>query len=223
MRSQSLGNFRGASSRPCLAVAPSVSIYVNLPPNILNTYKGLNPIRVAHNAGRTQGASPDGLAAHRKRMKLPKDLEKEEVESAVRAVLEKESIELCSDSNIYIPVLKLNPELRKQIFYAKFIDELIIGYRDIEKTLENELHGLQNVNNNSDRVSRLLLVTNDGSPRFYSQLEFLHKNQGGRVLICRLDIDSLLMGNILELKDKQVKAVLLNRKKSVANVLKSLL
>ncbi|MCI5166101.1 MAG: hypothetical protein D3903_08380 [Candidatus Electrothrix sp. GM3_4] len=156
-------------------------------------------------------------------MKLPKDLEKEEVESAVRAVLEKESIELCSDSNIYIPVLKLNPELRKQIFYAKFIDELIIGYRDIEKTLENELHGLQNVNNNSDRVSRLLLVTNDGSPRFYSQLEFLHKNQGGRVLICRLDIDSLLMGNILELKDKQVKAVLLNRKKSVANVLKSLL
>jgi len=31
------------------------------------------------------------------------------------------------------------------------------------------------------------------------------------------------MGNILELKDKQVKAVLLNRKESVVNVLKSLL
>jgi len=156
-------------------------------------------------------------------MKLPKQLEKEKVESDVRAVLEKESIELCSDSNIYIPVLKLNPELRKQIFYAKFIDELIIGYRDVEKALENELHGLQNVNNKSDRVSRLLIVTNDGSPRFYRQLEFLHKNQGGRVLICRLDVDSLLMGNILELKDKQVKAVLLNRKESVVNVLKSLL
>jgi hypothetical protein len=156
-------------------------------------------------------------------MKLPKQLEKEKVESDVRAVLEKESIELCSDSNIYIPVLKLNPELRKQIFYAKFLDELIIGYRDVEKALENELHGLQNVNNKSDRVSRLLIVTNDGSPRFYRQLEFLHKKQGGRVLICRLDVDSLLMGNILELKDKQVKAVLLNRKESVVNVLKSLL
>jgi hypothetical protein len=156
-------------------------------------------------------------------MKLPRQLEKEKVESDVRAVLEKESIELCSDSNIYIPVLKLNPELRKQIFYAKFLDELIIGYRDVEKALENELHGLQNVNNKSDRVSRLLIVTNDGSPRFYRQLEFLHKKQGGRVLICRLDVDSLLMGNILELKDKQVKAVLLNRKESVVNVLKSLL
>ncbi len=156
-------------------------------------------------------------------MKLPKQLEKEKVESDVRAALDKESIELCRDSNIYIPVLKLNPELREQIFYAKFLGELIIGYRAVEKALENELHGLQNVNNQSDRVSRLLIVTNDGSPRFYRQLEFLHKNQGGRVLICRLDVDSSLMGNILELKDKQVKAVLLNRKESVVNVLKSLL
>ena len=156
-------------------------------------------------------------------MKLPKQLEKEKVESDVRAVLEKESIELCSDSIIYIPVLKLTPELGKQIFYAKFLGELILGYRNVEKTLENELHGLQNVNNKSDRVSRLLIVTNDGSPRFYRQLEFLHKKQGGRVWICRLDVDSLLMGNILELKDKQVKAVLLNRKESVVNVLKSLL
>lgn len=156
-------------------------------------------------------------------MKLPKQLEKEKVESDVRAVLEKESIELCSDSNIYIPVLKLNPKLREQIFRAKFLGELIVSYSAVEKALENELHGLQNVNNQSDRISRLLIVTNDGSPRFYRQLEFLRKKQGERVLICRLDIDSNLMGTLLELKDKQVKAVLLNRKESVVNVLKSLL
>ena len=156
-------------------------------------------------------------------MKLPKQLGKEDLEEGVQAALENESIELCSDSNIYIPVLKLNPELRKQIFYAKFQGELIVGSRDIEKYLKNELHGLKKVNNLSDRVSRVLIVTNDGSPRFYRQLEFLHKEQGGRVLICRLDIDSVLMGNILELKEKQVKAVLLNRKESVVNVLKSLL
>ena len=156
-------------------------------------------------------------------MKLPKQLEKDNVELDVQAVLKKESIELCSDSNIYIPVLKLNEELHKHIFSAKSLGELIIGYEAVEKALENELHGLQKVNNQSDRVSRLLIVTNDGSPRFYRQLEFLHKKQGGRVLICRLDVDSTLMGNILQLEDKQVKAVLLNRKKSVINVLKSLL
>ena len=156
-------------------------------------------------------------------MKLPKQLGKENLEEGVQAALEKESIKLCDDSNIYIPVLKLSPELRKQIFYSKFRDQVVIGYRDVEKALKNEQHGLQHVKNLSDRVSRLLIVTNDGSDRFYRQLEFLHKNQGGRVLICRLDVDSVLMADILELKDKQVKAVLLNRKESVVNVLKSLL
>ena len=156
-------------------------------------------------------------------MKLPKQLETENFEAGIRAALEKESIELCADSIISIPVLHLNPELQRQIFSAKSLGELVVGSRAVEKTLENELRGLQNVNNQSDRVSRLLIVTNDGSPRFYRQLEFLHKNQGERVLICRLDIDSTLMGDILGLKDKQVKAILLNRKDSVVNVLKSLL
>ncbi|MFH2011395.1 MAG: hypothetical protein ABIJ37_01610 [Pseudomonadota bacterium] len=82
---------------------------------------------------------------------------------------------------------------------------------------------MEKVNSRSDRVSRLLIATNDGSPRFYRQLEFLHKKQGGRLMICRLDVDSILMGNILGLKDNPVKAVLLNRKNSVINVLKSLL
>lgn len=156
-------------------------------------------------------------------MQLPKQLKMDNVESDVRAILEKESIELCSDSNISIPVLKLNPELQKQLFSAKFLSQLVLGYEDIEKTLNNELRGLQNVNNKSDRVSRLLIVTNDGSARFYRQLEFLHEKQGGRVLICRLDVDSVVMGNIFKIQNKQVKAVLLNRKESVVKVLKSLL
>ncbi len=156
-------------------------------------------------------------------MQLPKQLKMDNVESDVRAILEKESIELCSDSNISIPVLKLNPELQKQLFSAKFLSQLVLGYEDIEKTLNNELRGLQNVNNQSDRVSRLLIVTNDGSARFYRQLEFLHEKQGGRVLICRLDVDSVVMGNIFKIQNKQVKAVLLNRKESVVKVLKSLL
>jgi hypothetical protein len=156
-------------------------------------------------------------------MELPKQLATEHVESDVRAALERESIELCGGSEISIPVLHLTPELRKQIFCAKSLGEVTFGYEAIEKALANELRGLQKVDSQSDRVSRLLVVTNDGSPRFYRELQFLHKKQGGRVMICRLDCDSVSMGNILGLKDRQVKAVLLNRKTSVVNVLKSLL
>ena len=156
-------------------------------------------------------------------MKLPKQLGTEGVEAGVRAALEKESIELYSDSQIRIPVLELNTELRKHIFYARSLGELGIGLEAIEKALANELRGVQTLDAQGDRVARLLIVTNDGSSRFYRSLEFLQKKQGGRLMICRLDVDSVLMGNILGFKDKQVKAVLLNRKRSVVNVFKSLL
>ena len=156
-------------------------------------------------------------------MKLPKQLATEGVEAAVRAALEKKSIELYSDSQIRIPVLELSTVLRQHIFYARSLGELGIGLEAIEKALANELRGLQKNNAQGDRVARLLIVTNDGSSRFYRTLEFLQKRQGGRLMICRLDVDSGVMGDILGLKDKQVKAVLLTTKRSVVNVFKSLL
>ena len=156
-------------------------------------------------------------------MRLPKELSSEGVEPAVLASLKQEVVELCAGSKASMPVLRLTPGLRKHIFIAKAVGELIFGFEAIEESLANELKGLRNADILSDRVSRLLLVTNDGSPRFYRQLEFLQDKQGGRVLICRLDIDSLLMGKVLGLKAQAVKAVLLNRKKSVLNVLRSLI
>lgn len=156
-------------------------------------------------------------------MDLPKQLAKEHIESDVREALQRESIELCAGSEISIPVLELTPKLREEIFHAKTLGEVTIGYESIEKRLLHELRGLQKVDNEGERVSRLLIVTNDGSPRFYRELEFLHKKHGGRVMICRLDVNSLIMGSILGLNETPVKAILLNRKTSVVNVLKSLL
>ncbi len=157
------------------------------------------------------------------RFKLPKQLEKEGVEPDVRAALEAERIALHGASEIYIPLLKLTPRLRTNIFHVKSLGDLIIGYEAMAKALADELRGLRKTGNLGDRVSRLLMASNDGSPGFYRQLAFLRERQGPRVLICRLDVDSLLMGNILGLRDQVVKAVLVNKKRSVANVLKSLL
>ena len=156
-------------------------------------------------------------------MKLPKQLEKEGVASDVQAALEKECFTLDGASTTSIPVLKLTQKLRTNIFFAKSLGELIIGYEAIAKALANELRGLRKIDSRNDRISRLLIVTNDGSPRFYRELTFLQKRHGARLLICRMNVDSLLMGNILGFKDQVVKAVLLNNKKSVINVLKSLL
>lgn len=156
-------------------------------------------------------------------MELPKQLAAEDIEAEVRAALERERIPLGTDSGMLVASVRVTPELRQQLFYAKSIGEVTIGLEDIAKVLANELRGLQNVDGQSCRVSRVLLVTNDGSPRFYRDVEFLHGKQGGRVMVVRMDAGSALIGNVLGLKSKQVKAVLLNRKTAVVNVLRSLL
>ena len=110
------------------------------------------------------------------------------------------------------PLLTLTPKLRTHIFHAKSLGDLIIGYDAMAKALADELRGLRKTKNLGDRVSRLLLASNDGSPRFYRQLAFLQERQGPRLLICRLAVDSLLMGNILGFKEQVVKAVLPEQK-----------
>ncbi len=156
-------------------------------------------------------------------MKLPKQLKIDNIEEQVLEALQKNSIPLYENAEMQIPLLKLTPELRQQIFYAKSLDELIFGYETIAKTLASELKGLQNVNNQSDRISRLLIISNDGSKRFYREFEFLLNRHGERILLCRLDVDSELMGYILGLGQKQVKAIMINRKNSVVNILKSII
>lgn len=154
-------------------------------------------------------------------MELPKQLKKDNIELEVQTALDKESIALYTGSETQISVLRLNHKMRQQIFFAKSMDDLIFGLEAIEKSLENELRGLQKIGNQGERVSRLMLVSNDGATRFYQNVEYLLQKQGTRLLVCRLDIDAILMGSILGLKAKPVKAVLLNSKKSVVNVLKS--
>jgi hypothetical protein len=156
-------------------------------------------------------------------MKLPAELAREGVEGAVLAALEKDTVRLCGDLDVCVPILKLTKALRTSLFYSKALNEVIIGYEAIERSLANELHGLQKSGNQGDRVSRLLLVTRDGSPRFYRDVAHLQKKQGGRMLTCRLETDALLMGSVLGFAGHVVKAVLLNRKRSVIAVLKSLL
>ncbi len=144
------------------------------------------------------------------------------MESEVIAALEKESFQIRIDPDTSIPSLKLNPELRKHLFYAKSMGEMVISYESVEKELAAERKGLQNVNNHSERVSRLLIVTNDGSERFYRELTYLQHKEGGRVLVCRLDVSSLEMGEILAMLGRSIKAILINRKNSVTNILKAI-
>ena len=98
------------------------------------------------------------------------------------------------------------------------------GFEAIFDKLENERKGIANVRERKgasygDRVSRLLLFSNDGAERFYRHLERLLESHTPRLLGCLLDMDSSALGNLLTGKDRRIKLVMAEHKEVVSEIL----
>lgn len=66
------------------------------------------------------------------------------------------------------------------------------------------------------RISRLLLVTKDGSERFYRNVEGLLRRHGPRLHAIRLEVDEHALGEMLYGPDRVTRLVLLEHKNAVA-------
>lgn len=120
--------------------------------------------------------------------------------------------------------------------YEKFIRTLqlehkrgriIRGFELIERSLEIQAHGLSLVDEKTggqrgSRVSRLLLISNDGAERFMRNIESLLLDHGDRVLSLVINIDSEKLGQMFFGEGKTAKVMMLEHKESVANALFSL-
>lgn len=69
------------------------------------------------------------------------------------------------------------------------------------------------------RISRLLLLANDGSTRFYRNVDALLRRHGSRLFALRLDLDALTLGGLLYGPDRLTRLLLLEHKDAVAAVL----
>lgn len=92
------------------------------------------------------------------------------------------------------------------------------GLESIAKLLDDEKKGLLHVQTKTaqapaNRMSRLLLISNDGSERFYRQTENLLKKHGERLWCCRLNASSEELGAIATMGGNPAKAVLIDDKK----------
>jgi hypothetical protein len=101
---------------------------------------------------------------------------------------------------------------------------LLQGVEGAERALEREARGLSMADARSSsergsRVSRLLVTSNDGTERFYRQVERLLRTQGARLLALRLDVNAQRLGSILGSADGLARALLVEHKASVAEVL----
>ncbi|MCX7982329.1 MAG: hypothetical protein N2572_05400 [Syntrophales bacterium] len=96
----------------------------------------------------------------------------------------------------------------------------VYGLEAIREKLLQEEKGLKE---KSDRVSRLLITSRDGSSRFYRQVANLIEHFAPRLMGLMVDVDASTLGTICGRKEgRPVKAILVTRKEGVADVLSSL-
>lgn len=127
-----------------------------------------------------------------------------------------------------LPVLALTARLKVALTSVRANGQLLGGLEAIETNLQREQAGLANRATNStsgevlERVTRLLLVSEDGSERFYRAVESLAKRIGDRLLVCKLEVPANVLGQFFG-ADANVKAILVTRKEFVGRVLTALL
>lgn len=160
-------------------------------------------------------------------LRFPKTLDEDPRLPALRTRLQASCRKLWEGGDIQVPVLPWSEPLARALASAQRARHLIQGIESAERALAREAHGLsiadaRSASERGSRVSRLLVTSNDGSERFYRQIERLLRTQGARLLALRVDIDSRQLSAVLGDPEGLARALLVEHKTSVADVLSAL-
>jgi len=160
-------------------------------------------------------------------LRLPKALENDQRGTALHAALRESTKKLWPGGALLVPTGAWTPALASVLSDAQREGLLVRGLEAVERTLEREARGLSMVDAKSatergSRVSRLVLLSRDGTERFYRQVERLVGAQGPRLLAITLDADSGQFAATVPDASGVVRALLIEHKDFVARALLSL-
>ncbi|MDY0186569.1 MAG: hypothetical protein RBR16_01460 [Syntrophus sp. (in: bacteria)] len=152
---------------------------------------------------------------------LPRELQSSENGAAIQAALQAQTRRLRSESDLAVPVLALNSLLSQVLKTAERRGHLCIGLEAAGEKLARERKGLLKMVREQglfvgERISRLILVANDGTERFYRSVDWLAKDHGSRMLVCLLDVPGIEIGRILFGKERNIKLLLIDHKDTVS-------
>jgi hypothetical protein len=156
-------------------------------------------------------------------LRLPKLVESDPRGAALLQSLIEYAQPIRAGSEIFVAVAKLDG-LESALLIAHRDGRVVRGLETAERTLAGEECGMHLVDQSSgvkrgDRVSRLLLLADDGSDGFYRQVENLLKRHGPRVLAIRLDVDAAGLGAPLFGAGRITRLLMIQHKEAVAEVL----
>jgi hypothetical protein len=159
---------------------------------------------------------------------LPKALETGDEGRAVLMFLTSHLHPVIPGSDFILPKFDLSQPILDALHSARRTNRLVQGLEDAEKKLEAERAGIAQADYKAgvarnERISRLAIIANDGSDRFYRQIKKLVSKNDPRVLALYLDVTSYELGERLFGPKKRALFLLINHKDAAINMLKSLI
>ena len=160
-------------------------------------------------------------------MHFPRQLEADGSAERIRGELLARTARLWSGGDIDVPVISLNEPMKTVLKQARFQGRIRFGFEPILQQLAGEKKGIAAVRDQTDapygdRISRLLLFSNDGAKRFYRHIEQMLVLHTPRLLGCLLDIDGGALGELFTGKGSVIKIIMAEHKDVVSDVLRAL-
>jgi hypothetical protein len=160
-------------------------------------------------------------------LRLPKLVEADPRAQELLRILPAHARLLWPEGKIHVPMVAFSPALAEALQSAHRAGQLVRSLEGAESRLAAEDRGLSLVDQQTGvlraaRVSRLLVLADDGTERFYRQVEKLLRQQGPRVLALRLDVRADTLGQMLFGPGRRALLLLLDHKEAVSAVLLAL-
>ncbi|HOO50978.1 MAG TPA: hypothetical protein PLK94_06795 [Alphaproteobacteria bacterium] len=159
-------------------------------------------------------------------MRFPRQLEADGSAEHIRGGLMERTSKLWIGGTIEVPVITLSKPMKTALKQARLQGRVRFGFEPILQKLASERKGITNVREQADvpyrdRISRLLLFSNDGAERFYRHIEQALEVHAPRLLGCLLDIDGAALGELFTGRGGSIKIIMAEHKDVVSDVLRA--
>jgi hypothetical protein len=161
-------------------------------------------------------------------VRLPKTVEADPRAAGLVQWLAAHARPLWSGASLQVAQVEPNQRLTDVLASAHAAGRIVRGFDEAERVLAAEARGLAHVDRRTDaptrgsRVSRLLLLADDGSERFYRNVESMLSRHAPRVLALRLATDERGLGALLFGPEQVARLLLVEHKASVSECLLAL-
>jgi len=160
-------------------------------------------------------------------IRLPRALDAEGAAEEIRRALAARTLKLWPGGVLEAPVVGMSEPLNKALREAKLRGRLRCGFESVREKLASERKGIENVRERQgaqygDRVSRLVLFSQDGAERFYRHVEQIIVEHAPRLLGCFLEIDSAALGRLITGREARIKLVMAEHKEAVSAILRAI-